>query len=75
MRWFKQQLPDENALEVLKNAKQGVLFVNGDDGWPYGVWLNLHYREADGRIYFHGAKEGAQDRRAPHGQPCIVHGH
>ncbi len=58
MRRIKQQLPDEEALEVLKNAKRGVLSVIGDDGWPYGIWLNPHYREADGCIYFHGAKEG-----------------
>jgi len=58
MRRIKQQLPDEEALGVLKNAKRGVLSVIGDDGWPYGIWLNPHYREADGRIYFHGAKEG-----------------
>ena len=58
MRRIKQQLPDEEALEVLKSAKRGVLSVTGDDNWPYGVWLNPYYREADGRIYFHGAKEG-----------------
>ena len=58
MRRIKQQLPDEEALDVLKNAKRGVLSVTGDDGWPYGIWLNPYYREADGRIYFHGAKEG-----------------
>ncbi len=58
MRRFKQQLPEAEALEVLANAKRGVLSMTGDDGWPYGVWLNPHYREADGRIYFHGAKEG-----------------
>ncbi len=58
MRRIKQQLPNEEALAVLKSAKRGVLSVIGDDGWPYGIWLNQHYREADGRIYFHGAKEG-----------------
>ena len=58
MRRIRQQLPDEEALEVLKSAKRGVLSMTGDDGWPYGVWLNPYYREADGRIYFHGAKEG-----------------
>ena len=58
MRRFKQQLSDSEALEVLKQAKRGVLSVTGDDGWPYGVWLNPHFRETDGRIYFHGAKEG-----------------
>ncbi|MBQ7651848.1 MAG: pyridoxamine 5'-phosphate oxidase family protein [Victivallales bacterium] len=58
MRRIKQQLPDEEALEVLKSAKRGVLSVTGDVGWPYGVWLNPYYRESDGRIYFLGAKEG-----------------
>ena len=58
MRRFKQQLSDSEALEVLSNAKRGVLSVIGDDGWPYGVWLNPHYRKEDGRIYFHGAKDG-----------------
>lgn len=54
MRRIKQQLPDEEALEILASAKRGVLSMTGDDGWPYGVW----FRREDGRIYFHGAKEG-----------------
>ena len=58
MRRIKQQLSDEEALEILVKAKRGVLSVIGDDGWPYGIWLNPHYRREDGRIYFHGAKEG-----------------
>ena len=58
MRRIKQQLSDADALEILAKAKRGVLSVVGDDGWPYGIWLNPHYRREDGRIYFHGAKEG-----------------
>ena len=58
LRRIKQQLPDAETREVLMHAKRGVLSMIGDDGWPYGIWLNPHYREADGRIYFHGAKEG-----------------
>ena len=56
MRRIKQQLSEEESLEVLKKAKRGVLSVIGDDGWPYGVWLNQHFE--NGRIFFHGAKEG-----------------
>ena len=37
---FKQQLPDAEALEILANAKRGVLSMTGDDGWPSGKWLN-----------------------------------
>ena len=56
MRRIKQQLSEEEALEVLKHAKRGVLSVIGDDGWPYGVYLNPHYE--NGKIYFHSARVG-----------------
>lgn len=56
MRRKAQQQSDEVAIEVLKNAKRGVLSVIGDDGWPYGVYLNHHWE--NGKLYFHGAKEG-----------------
>ena len=56
MRRIKQRLSEEEALELLKNAKRGVLSVIGDDGWPYGVYLNPHYE--NGKIYFHSARVG-----------------
>lgn len=56
MRRIKQQLGEADAVEVLRNAKRGVLSVVGDDGWPYGIYMNPHYE--DGKIYFHGAKDG-----------------
>ena len=56
MRRIKQQLSEEESLDVLKRAKRGVLSVIGDDGWPYGIYLNPHFE--NGRIYFHGAKSG-----------------
>lgn len=56
MRRIGQQQSDEAAIEVLKNAKRGVLSVIGDDGWPYGIWLNPHWE--NGKLYFHGAKAG-----------------
>ena len=56
MRRVKQQLSEDEALKVLKNAKRGVLSVIGDDGWPYGIHLNPYWE--DGRLYFHGAKAG-----------------
>ena len=58
MRRVQQALAPEEAAEVLKHAKRGVLSMIGDDGWPYGVYMNPHYNEADGRIYFHGSKIG-----------------
>lgn len=56
MRRIKQQLSEDEALKVLKNAKRGVLSVIGDGGWPYGIYINPHYE--NGKIYFHGGKEG-----------------
>ena len=56
MRRIKQQLSEGEALEVLKNAKRGVLSVIGDDGRPYGIYINPHYE--NGKIYFHGGKSG-----------------
>ena len=69
MRRFKQQFSDEEAREVLRGAKRGVLSVTGDGGHPYGVPLNPFWDEASGKIYFHGAKEGHKVdslRRDPH---------
>ena len=58
MRRFKQQISDEECIELLKNTKRGVLSLIGDDGYPYGLPIDHWYCEEDGRIYFHGAKEG-----------------
>ena len=58
MRRFKQQIPDEECVSVLKSELRGVLSVLGDDGYPYGIPLDHWYCEADGKLYFHCAKEG-----------------
>ncbi|MBR6060592.1 MAG: pyridoxamine 5'-phosphate oxidase family protein, partial [Spirochaetales bacterium] len=58
MRRFKQQISDAECIEILKNEKRSVLSLIGDDGYPYGIPLNHFYDERDGKIYFHGAKEG-----------------
>ena len=54
----KQQLPDEECISILKSELRGVLSVNGDDGYPYGVPTNHYYCEDDGKIYFHSGKKG-----------------
>ncbi len=56
MRRFKQQLPEEAAIEVLEKANTGILAVLGDDDYPYTVPMNYIY--ADGKIYFHSATKG-----------------
>lgn len=50
------QLPQEQALEILEKAQYGVLALEGDDNYPYTVPVN--YAFEDNKIYFHGAPEG-----------------
>lgn len=50
------QLPQEQALEMLKKAPYGILALDGDNNYPYTVPVNYAYD--DNKIYFHGATEG-----------------
>ena len=54
----KQAMTREECVEILKSEVRGVLSVNGDDGYPYGIPHNHWYNEADGKIYFHSGKKG-----------------
>ncbi len=54
----KQQLAQEDCIEILKKEPRGVLSVLGDDGYPYGMPINHYYCAADGKIYFHSGKTG-----------------
>lgn len=56
MRLISQQLADEEAVKILESGSHGVLSVNGDEGYPYGVPVSYAFK--DGRIYVHGAKIG-----------------
>lgn len=56
MRRFKQQLSQEECEQILLAERRGVIAVHGEDGYPYGVPMDYLYEQ--GRIYFHGAKEG-----------------
>ncbi|MCI6819914.1 MAG: pyridoxamine 5'-phosphate oxidase family protein [Clostridiales bacterium] len=56
MRLKDQQLDAAEANEIMNRCTNGVLSINGDNGYPYGVPVSYAY--ADGRIYFHCAREG-----------------
>ena len=56
MRRNKQQLSEEETLNILNEATNGVLALDGDEGYTYAVPLNFAY--ADGKIYFHSALTG-----------------
>lgn len=56
MRRIKQQLKEEECIEILKRNTSGVLAVMGDGGYPYAVPLSYVY--SDNTIFFHCAKSG-----------------
>ena len=56
MRRSKQRLPREVAVEILERNTSGVLALSGDEGYPYAVPMSYVY--AEGKIYFHSAKNG-----------------
>ena len=56
MRRKRQQLSEEETIEILRRGTSGVLAVAGDDGYPYAVPLSYVYH--GGHIYFPCAAEG-----------------
>ena len=56
MRRSRQLLSQQDCERILKENTSGVLSVYGEDGYPYGVPLSYVY--ADGKLYFHSAKDG-----------------
>lgn len=54
----KQAISLEDCKDVLVTEKRGVLSVNGNDGYPYGMPMNFLYSEEDNCLYFHGSYKG-----------------
>ena len=53
-----KEISKEECIEILKSEKRGVLSVNGEGGYPYGMPMNHFYNEDDGKIYFHCGNVG-----------------
>ena len=53
-----KQISQAQCIALLKRIPRGVLSLQGDEGYPYGVPTNFWYNDADGCIYFHGGKTG-----------------
>lgn len=73
MRRSRQVLPEKEAVEILERASSGVLALLGDEGYPYAVPLSYVYH--DGKLYFHGAKNGHKMdsiRRCPKASFCVI---
>lgn len=51
-----RQLSADKTKEIFEKGHHGILSVNGDDGFPYGVPVNYVY--LNDAIYIHSAKYG-----------------
>ncbi|MFI3237065.1 MAG: pyridoxamine 5'-phosphate oxidase family protein [Lachnospiraceae bacterium] len=73
-RFQKQILKEEEVLEILETATNGILAVHGDEDYPYAVPLSFAY--LDGKIYFHStiAQSHKIDsiKRNPRVSFCVV---
>ena len=56
MRRWKQQLTNEETINILNQQYTGILGVLSDDGYPYTIPVNYVYK--DNKIYIHGARSG-----------------
>ena len=73
MRRHKQELTKEECIEILINEPRGVLALRGDENYPYALPMSHAY--ADGKIYFHGAKEGHKIdavKKEPKASYCVM---
>jgi len=53
-----KQLSMDECIHVLETEKRGILSVNGDNGYPYGMPMNHWYNKEDGKLYFHCGNTG-----------------
>ena len=54
----KQRLSREECVQILERELRGVLSVQGEDGYPYGMPMNHWYCPEDGKLYFHSGPTG-----------------
>lgn len=53
-----KKLPNDECIALLTAETRGVLSVNGEYGYPYGMPMNHFYNPEDGCIYFHCGRAG-----------------
>ena len=73
MRRFRQELSENESLEILKRGKVAVMAVAGDDDYPYAIPLNYVYD--NGYVYLHSASQGHKIdalKKNPKCSLCII---
>jgi nitroimidazol reductase NimA-like FMN-containing flavoprotein (pyridoxamine 5'-phosphate oxidase superfamily) len=56
MRRKNRELTHDDAIEIFKKGKYGILALVGKNGYPYGV--PLYYALIDDNVYFHSTAQG-----------------
>lgn len=74
MRLEANMTTNEEVDQMLNEATNGVLAVDGDDGYPYAVPLSFAYK--NGKIYFHSTSENshklASIQKNPKVSFCVI---
>lgn len=58
IRRKNREISLDETRKILREARRGVLAVNGDEGYPYAIPINYYYDEEEQKIFFHGARAG-----------------
>lgn len=56
MRRYKQEINEQECVDILEEQPRGVLAVFGENGYPYAFPMDYIYISE--KLYFHCAKEG-----------------
>ncbi len=74
MRLEANMITNEEAEEMLNEATNGVLAVDGDEGYPYAVPVSFACK--NGKIYFHSTSENshkiASIKKNPKVSFCVI---
>ena len=73
MRRQRQQLSNEESIEILQKATAGTLALLGDENYPYAVPVSYVYHK--GKLYFHSALAGHKVdaiRKCENASFCVI---
>ena len=74
MRLEANMITNEAAEEMLNEATNGVLAVDGDEGYPYAVPLSFAHK--NGKIYFHSTSDNSHKiesiKKNPKVSFCVI---
>lgn len=74
MRLETNKVTNEEAEEMLNKATNGVLAVDGDNGYPYTVPLSFAYK--NDKIYFHSTSDNSHKiesiKKNPKVSFCVI---